>query len=303
MNRLIRHILLFLLPLILVLIFLPVDHRMAYQGLQDDCFDHGLWIHDRIFEHEKDIELLFLGSSHTINAVDDGLIENETGISTANLGYCRLGRNLHEFFLQEVLKKHEPRMLILEIRESEDEHSHPIFPYLASTSEVMRPDFVWNRDYLDDVQQHLSYKLDLFQDRLWGGESLPVRLEPFGFSVNVDTAEIEVLREFQSRKKKTTEAPLDGLNMQFPKNSIQRIVEVCSESEVQLVFLYLPSFGSTTDQISSSFYGEIGPLIIPPLSMLENTDFWHDPQHLNEAGASMLSTWISQQLSGPFRPH
>lgn len=303
MNRLIRHILLFLLPAILVLVLLPVDRRMAYQGLQDDCFEHGLWIHDRIFTHEKEIELLFLGSSHTINAVDDELIEQETGISTANLGYCRLGRNFHGLLLNEVLEKHQPRMLILEIRESEDEHSHPIFPYLASTSEVILPDFVWNRDYVDDVQTHLSYKLDLFQDRLWGEEALPIRQETHGFSVNVDTAKIEVLLGFQARKKKSIAAPLTGLNMQFPRRSLHRISTICSEHDVQLAFLYLPSFGTSTHEAPSAFYSEIAPVIIPPDSMLRNTNFWHDPQHLNKTGAAMLSTWLSQQLSGPFRPH
>lgn len=303
MKRLIRNILLFILPVALVLVLLPVDHRMAYQGLKDDCFGHGLWIHDRIFEQNKDIDLLFLGSSHTINGIDDQLIEQQTGLSTANLGYCRLGRNLHELLLEEVLQKHQPRALILEVRETEDEHSHPIFPNLASTTDVMLPDFVWNRDYLDDVQKHLSYKSDLFQDRLWGEEALPIRQKAFGFSVNIDTAETDVLREFQSRKKKTAKDPLEGLNMQFPKNSILRIAEVCSENDVQLVFLYLPSFGPMTDQTPSSFYDGIAPVIIPPPGIFENTDFWHDSQHLNKAGATVLSTWISQQLSGPFRPH
>lgn len=303
MNRLIRHILLFLLPVLLVLVLLPVDRRMAYQGLQDDCFDHGLWIHDRIFEHEKEIELLFLGSSHTINAVDDELIEQETGISTANLGYCRLGRNLHELLLNEVLEQHQPRMLILEIRETEDEHSHPIFPYLASTSEVILPDFVWNRDYADDIQTHLRYKLDLFQDRLWEEEALPIRQEAHGFSVNTDTADYQVMLRLRWTKGFTDPDPLGGLPMQFPKSALQRIVKVCEEEDIELVFLYLPSYGISTNKVPLAFYSEIAPVLLPPDSMLSNVHFWHDPQHLNKAGAAVFSTWLSQQLSGPFRPH
>lgn len=302
MNRLIRHILLFLLPVVLVLILLPLEQRMAYQGLKDDCFDHGLWIHDRIFNHKKEIELLFLGSSHTINAVDDELIEKETGISTANLGYCRLGRNLHELLLNEVLEQHRPRMLILEIRETEDEHSHPIYPFLGSTAEVLIPDFVWNRDYLDDVQTHLTYKLDLFQDRLWGVEAMPIRQEAHGFSVNVDTADFKEMHRILWTKRIADPAALEGLNMQFPKSALQRIVKICEQQDIELVFLYLPSYGIPESQAPSAFYSEIAPVIIPPDSILRNISFWHDPQHLNKAGAGVLSKWIAQQLSGPFRP-
>ena len=162
MKKLYQNIMLFALPLLIMIIWLPVDRKLKYAGLKDACYNHGLWLYNRIFEDNKPTDIVFLGSSHTINGIDDQYIEEQLKpyhLTAANLGYCRLGRNLHYVLLKELLEVKHPDYVILEIREDENRYSHAVFPYLASTSEVLMAEPFFNRDFFKDIFLHCSYKL------------------------------------------------------------------------------------------------------------------------------------------------
>ena len=146
MRKLILHINLFLLPLFLLLLVIPVDKRQKFVGLEADCYNHGIWVHDRIFHSQTPIDIAFLGSSHTICGVDDGFLsEKIEGLEVANLGYCRLGRNLNYVLLKELVSQNEVQQIIIEVREKEDRFSHPIFPYMARSEDVMLPKLFFNQ--------------------------------------------------------------------------------------------------------------------------------------------------------------
>jgi len=71
-----KNIFIFLFPVILLVLIFPIDKRTRYTSLKDDCFNHGIWIHDRLFKNETPTDIIFLGTSHTVNAIDDKLIED-----------------------------------------------------------------------------------------------------------------------------------------------------------------------------------------------------------------------------------
>ena len=114
MKRLYKHIILFFLPVLLLIIIVPVNKRQKYLGLENDCFNHAIWIYDRLYKNSKPVDIAFLGSSHTINGINDKLIEEELkryNMTAANFGYCRLGRNLSYVLLKEIIKTKKPRYL------------------------------------------------------------------------------------------------------------------------------------------------------------------------------------------------
>ena len=132
---------LFVSPFLVLIFVIPVDSRMKFEGLKDDCFNHGIWIYDRIHNNEKATDIVFLGSSLTINSINDPLIEQglDNTTSVVNFGYCRLGMNMNYALWKEVLKKKKPRYLILEVREGGGRYGHPIFPYVAASEDVILP--------------------------------------------------------------------------------------------------------------------------------------------------------------------
>jgi len=43
-------------------------------------------------------------------------------------------------------------------------------------------------------------------------------------------------------------------------------------------------------------YRKYGEVLIPPHEIFEDPDNWFDENHLNRAGASKLSAWVSGQI-------
>ena len=292
MRKLIKNILCFLTPLLIVIIVLPVNERLKYQGLKDDCFNHGIWIYDRIHSNTKPIDIAFLGSSHTINGINDKLIsDNITCGQAVNLGYCRLGRNLTYVLLKELISKKDIKHLILEVREDEDRYSHPIFPYIAKSKDVILANPFFNKDILADVWTHFVYKIELLQtDFFQQGKAAPIRTENFGFASSKDTASFAVLDEIKL-KRSIPKTPLTTLGEDFhgsfSKGYIKRISVLCDKNNIGITFLFLPSYGSIVHEPDSyDNYSKYGQVLIAPEHIFEKQTNWHDENHLNQTGAN-----------------
>ncbi|NJM14980.1 MAG: hypothetical protein HC896_06000 [Bacteroidales bacterium] len=307
MKKLLRNIIFFFIPIIVVIAILPVDKRLKYQGLKDDCFNHGIWIYDRLFNNEKPIDIAFIGSSHTINGINDKLInENIECGKVVNLGYCRLGRNLSYVFLKELLTQKHIKHLILEVREDEDRYSHPIFPYVANSRDVLLPNPFFNRDILADIWTHLSYKTEIFQDIIYKQEKYaPLSTNDFGIASSNDTATSTYLDEI-ALKRSVLKPPLTKLernfHMNFARKYLSKISKLCNKNNVQISFLYLPAYGSPYEKPKEfETYSKYGEILIVPKNILENKNNWHDDGHLNQAGAKELSLWLSDHINNNWR--
>lgn len=304
MKKLFRNIVLFLLPVLILVIILPVDNRLRYQGLKDDCFNHGIWIHDRIFNNPKAVDIAILGSSHTINGINDKLIEGELSahnLSVANFGYCRLGRNFTYSLLKQILEKKAPQYLIIEVREDEDRYSHPIFPFISRSSDVILPNPIFNRDIISDIYSHLGYKVELTQDKIY--KQIPVgsiRTDDFGFASSKDTASSALLDEIKSTNSITKPELSDAgraFHMSYPRSYLRKIDRLCKSQNIKIIFLYLPSYSSHLEKPKEyKTYLNYGEVLIPPNIILDNPSYWHDSDHLNQTGAWFLSYWIAGRI-------
>lgn len=301
MKKLIGHIALFCFPILLIVVLFPISRRQLYHELKDDCFNHGIWIHDRIYENEQPIDLAFIGSSHTINCIDDKLIDSLTGFHSANLGYCRLGINLNEVLIEDLLEKKKPKIVFIEVRENEDRYSHPVYPNLARSNQVLFPYLLFNRDILSDIKQHLFYKLQLTQDLTFGKYApSKVLTTNFGVANSTDTASVSFLNEVKTKRHQEIQLQngfAKWFYMKYPKHYLSNVEQLLSNKEVKVVFLYLPSFGSGQTQPSLiNTYKKHGDVWIAPESILSNPNHWFDENHLNHQGAQKYSKWLAEKL-------
>lgn len=305
MKKLSLHITLFLIPVLVILILYPVNKRQRYLSLKDDCFNHGVWLHDRIFENTIPVDIAFIGSSHTINGIDDKLIETELGsfnkkCHVLNMGYCRLGRNMHYTLLKELLKEKKPKVLVLEVTESENRYSHPIFPYVAEQKDALLPTLFFNKDVLKDMYTAVAFKTQLMQEDLFSQkQSPPIDLTPYGFSGHADTAKATLLDSFYVKRNKPEEKQSELARRfynTYPLSYLQKMEGICKENQIQLYFLYMPAYGVSSPPAEKEYYQAHGKLLCPPYSIFEKKEYWFDENHLNFAGTKALSKWVSGQL-------
>ncbi len=303
MKRFYLHFFLFLLPVFIGLYFLPINTQRQFQGLKDDCEGHAIWMYDRIFENGKPVDLLFLGSSQTINGIDDGLIESslkEYGINTLNFGYCRYGRNLHLTILKYLLKTKRPKYVVLEVRADENHYSHPIFPYLASTKDVLSATPFFNESLVNDWATHFSYKTELAQEDLYQPLLDTTQPADFGFAAARDTASYDGLKQVKERRQqKKTASQLFGRDfyLQFPRTYLKEIAQLCEQNNIQLFFLFFQIYGTPIlEPLELKTYQQYGEVLLPPDSVFTNPHHWFDENHLNASGARSLSEWTAWAL-------
>ena len=303
MGKLLKNIILFLIPLLVLITLLQVDKRYKYQELKDDCFDHGLWVYDRIYNNSAPVDIAFLGSSHTINGIDDQLITENIKIGqAANFGYCRLGRNLSFVLLKEIIQEKDLKMLIIEVREDEDRYSHPIFPYISHSRDVVFANPFFNRDIIADIWTHFAYKVEIAQDIIYQHEpSAPLRTNDFGFASSNDTASSAYLDEVKRKRsipKPDLSEMVRGFYGKFARVYLEKISNSCNERNINIYFLYLPSYGTYLDKPDNyDIYIKYGKVISPPKQIYDNQTNWADENHLNREGARELSLWLAEQIN------
>jgi hypothetical protein len=301
MKRLIKNTLIFTLSLVLLILVFPLNRRLLFQELTDDCSNRSIWINDRIFNNDKPIDIAFLGSSHTINGVNDKLIEEKLKTNIANIGYCRLGENLIYILLKEMLKTKNVKTIIIEVREDEDRYSHPIFPYIAETKDVLLANPLYNRDLFSDYYRHIYYRLEVIKNYIFGNlKKNQINKENYGFSSSADTASLDLLNRIKEkqniRKPKSSRFERD-FYMKFSRTYLEKINKICKKQNIKIFFLYLPSYESKT-QIPLEFFTYIkyGKILFPPKRIYSKTTNWYDDNHLNQTGANELSNWLASEL-------
>src|ERR1039457_531719 len=192
MKRILFSIIFFLFPLIMLVYLIPVDRRQRFIQLKEDCSYQGIWLYDRIHQNTNPADIVFFGSSHTINGINDEIVEKQLNIPSmhiVNFGYCRYGVNIYPVLLKEILRSKKPKILFLEVREDENRYSHPVFPYIADTKDIFLATPFFNRDLVRDYFNSFLYRLKLLKVQYFIRDSLvPARTGNFGFMGSKDTA-------------------------------------------------------------------------------------------------------------------
>ena len=65
---------------IVALFLTPYSKEFAYHYIENDCYNHGAWIFDRITKNKTPIDIAFIGSSHTIHAFQEKKMEDNARV-------------------------------------------------------------------------------------------------------------------------------------------------------------------------------------------------------------------------------
>lgn len=310
MKKYIQNTFLFLLPIsvgILVLMLVPPNTKRAFYYLNNDCDGRGAWVYKRLYESEKPIDIAFVGSSHTINGINDSLIEKNIGKPVVNLGYCRHGRNLNYVIIKHILQAKKPSYIVLEVNEDEQTFGHPIFPYLANGKEVISTPTWKNKTYPEDLYKSIMARITYCQQNTWDKkyEYVYDLKSEFGFSTNNFAADTNFLAQKKAErdgKPKDEHNETRNFAMKFPRAYLQQIADECKKYNTELIFVFMPAYGSPHKLPNElETYSRYGKTLVPPDSIYNDKNNWYDDEHLNKTGADKLGIWLIEEFEDLYK--
>lgn len=304
----------FLIIPFVALFVTPYSEEFAYHYIENDCYNHGAWIYDRINHNPTPIDIAFIGSSHTIHAFQDKKIEEmlSSNFQVTSLGYCRYGRNLEYAVLRMLLEHKTPKFIVLEVHEDEEKNSHDIFPYLAKTNDLLLTPTPFDRDYFSDLFYGASVRLEYFKARYIFRKKYPQpTTELYGYAASDRNVTNEELKENQNawlkRPGRTQFQAIEEIQMKYPLAYLDKMVNLIKEKNIPFIFIYLPEYGSKLKSPKyAAYYQHIAPLLIPPKSIFDDASNWMDAGHFNDKGSELISEWMAEQLKSelcPDKPH
>jgi hypothetical protein len=322
------------LALISGVCLLPHDRHLRYVSLHDSAVVKAGWIYERIHDDQTPIDVMFIGTSHTVFGVDSAEVERTTrqltgrDVHVVNFGLQHLGRNIHWLLAREALETRKVQLLVLEVDEDEPRDLHPAFSALADPMDIIAAPLLVNVSYLSDVSRLPVRQLSLFLrtilpglfgtepefdpawyrgahwDDTWaeeGSSRAPLHTPPR----DTFPSEAEMTRE------RAHATQLSSGNLRLPArfawlerranlHYVQQIAALAARHQVALRFLYLPTFHGAARPSEIDVYKKFAEVWYPPLELLSNRELWLDVNHLNHHGALALAAWLATRLRDEF---
>ncbi|MEZ5016866.1 MAG: hypothetical protein R2800_07425 [Flavipsychrobacter sp.] len=308
------NILLFALPLLLGLVGLFIangNERFRYHFPKYNCSGHSGWIYDRLNLIDRKVDIAFLGTSRTMDAINDHVLEQrikDSGVdmNVLNMGYCRFGRNMHHLLAKRMLERWDLKHVILEINLKENWDGHEDFAYLASNEELFQPVMIFNDNYIEDIYKASKARFDDVRSQLFRVDMLPPVHDDWLFGHFTDTTHVasEVLDRLAEEGKhiQKTEGFSRWFRYQYSFRYIDKTIKMLEEKGCQVHFLYLPQYGLSRVPEEYDFFKKRGTVLIPPDSIYNNKYYWKDGSHMNEYGATAMSQWLKHELVAIIQP-
>jgi hypothetical protein len=282
---------------------LPVAKEFGYHQMFPSCNEKGPWLYHRIISSKTPIDIAFIGSSHTMLGIQDSTLQEKMDhqYNVTNLGFCRYGRSLHYKLTRELLVHKTPKLIVYEVREVENRISHPDFFTIADAKDILVPVTLCNTSYFKDLLKAIGLRFKYLKyGDIAPGE--PIEHSDFSHEKSSNRADPDFLQRKSNRKRKkygrfrasTMEHRISSL---YSKKYLGIMAKNVETEGGSIAFIYLPSYGNQLPEpIDAEFYKGLGELFIPPASILENTENWSDDGHLNNTGATAITTWLYPHL-------
>lgn len=311
MKKFIKHIFIFIIPLFLGILYLftiRVEKDFSYHFVKGECDNKASWIYNHIFNNEENIDFVFSGASHTSCAIMDKLIEDELNktsdqkVTVANIGYCRGGRDIQYVMLKDLFKHKKPKILILEVTEDEPKKSHPVFPYIANTTDLFDSFVFFNQRFLLSVWKCLVVRFEYLKFKIFTDKGYSEIYEfESGYVPSSQVADKQLIVNneisWQKRLAKQKSSFVRKIELNYSKHYINNIIELGENNQCKILFLYLPESGSNLRKpLLHEYYQKLSETIILPDSILNNDANWKDAAHLNDSGAKLTSEFIVSVL-------
>jgi hypothetical protein len=300
------------LTLLLLLTFVPrpISERLA--TLRADGLRLAE-VYERIARDPRPIDIAFIGTSRTMNGIDDrGIGETlaKAGVraNVANLGVIFMGRDMHLFLTKQLLANKMPQLIVLEINDHEPPYGHPLMPYVASASDMFCCRFWTDLNFPKMFLLFLKEQFYGSLSMLWPSAALStgaLRAREYGWDPVDRTWDARLPQNpslgdrLENLVGSGPRAAAYKVVSSFGDQTVRQIVDLARSSHVKILFLYLPEYRYAADLRPENirFYNDMGPVLIPPRNMVADKLSWWDYAHLNRNGALKLVPYLSAAMA------
>ncbi len=311
MKQFIKHIIFFFIPVyigIVALFLVPVEKKFSYNFVKGECDNKASWIYNRIFIDNRNVDVVFSGASQTGCAIMDGMIEKELNkksgekMSVANFGYCRRGRDIQYVMLKDLFENKKPKIVVVEVYEDEPKKSHPVFPYLASTTGLFSSLVLFNQRYISNIWKGITVRFEYVKHLVFNTNTTHLqKFSPFGYRQSSQKVEHNIVLENRAvwKKRIANSKPsyISKIERNYSKHYLEKIVKLAKQNSCKILFLYLPESGSNLKKpLLFDYYKSLGDIIILPESIIDDELNWKDAMHFNDSGAIKTSNFIIDKL-------
>lgn len=314
----------------MLLLFLVIGELLNVMYVSEGGRNRYLW--HQFYEHEGEIDNLFLGSSHVFCGVNAVLLDDLNGQHNFDLSSAYQTLNASYYLLREADRKNSLSHVYLEMY-------YPVSLYIETGAEnwlnIDHMELSWNKwEYFASIAvrdpRHLPeicfpfYRYrrflgdwDYITQTIEGKRTntyYNVFADGNGYEESVGQGYIYSSRVLQEHEKLMTsytvlsENPMGEVSEQY----LRKIISYCKEREIPITLFTVPMYGLSP--VSTEHYdyyvdeirtiaGEYGVayydfnLVKEEYLPIQRNEFFMDTDHLNGAGADFFTTFLNQVMS------
>jgi len=261
-------------------------------------------------EKKEDPDIVFFGTSKTMNNIRTDLINENSKLKSVNLGINWFGLGIQSHLIKRWLKNKKPKIVVLEVPLLLRYAPHPHFSKLATAGEIsvaLKKSPVHALKSSVYFSPRLLYQYTATKLEFTKYDSYMDRENNSGF-LRIGLSEAELLEaernSFEKLKmgQKTIaesssyKALIRDYLYAHHNAFLAQIKENCAKMNIKLVILPLVKLNlQKPDPYLNDFYKEFEELLEPPIS-LQRADYWRDSSHMNVKGSTALTTWLNKEL-------
>ena len=314
----------------MLLLFLVIGELLNVMYVSEGGRNRYLW--HQFYEHEGEIDNLFLGSSHVFCGVNAVLLDDLNGQHNFDLSSAYQTLNASYYLLREADRKNSLSHVYLEMY-------YPVSLYIETGAEnwlnIDHMELSWNKwEYFASIAvrdpRHLPeicfpfYRFrrflgdwDYITQTIEGKRTntyYNVFADGNGYEESMGQGYIYSSRVLQEHEKLMTsytvlsENPMGEVSEQY----LRKIISYCKEREIPITLFTVPMYGLSP--VSTEHYdyyvdeirtiaGEYGVayydfnLVKEEYLPIQRNEFFMDTDHLNGAGADFFTTFLNQVMS------
>jgi len=303
---------------------LPNNAYQRYNQFGGTIYANLGWIYERIHFDPAPVDIAVVGSSRTMLAISAPKLEANLaarGINAkvANFSIVGSGRNINAMIVDELFTAKKPKLIIVEVDETQYRYGHPAYDFAAPTRDILTQPFG-----LHDQPRQLFY-LPYRNIKLFLAAILP---QTFGIPAQFDASKYrgttpETAKSFllvpgryiemdkqipvpellkgardSEKGKGPSRLPKPIADRYFGDDRvyIQSIVDAAHRHGAQVAFVFIPYYSGPTTIAARDFYAARGQVLDANFFADQDTQYqgW---AHLNRAGALKMTDWLSTQIA------
>ena len=284
-----------------------------------DLKNAGIFFSDLRWEDyynlKEPIDALILGSSHAYRSYHPATIKEESGLKNAvfNFGSSAQSPVTGFFILEEVLKKHTPKIVILDLYvmalSSDDQLDNGRINYHSMQQSGVKKDFLREGFSFSEQVKLLFFPSFVYRDhfkhkvnKLFGRNYLPIgkgQYDEYGFAFNTDTLALAKLQYDNQFSRFDIHADqMTAKNLAYTN----KIIERCQSASIPLILMCSPMPKHSVDFIKeypqiSNHFAEIAmrnelafyDFNVKRIEEVKDEFHYFDDDHMNLSGAKIFS--------------